>query len=218
MFTELIDTLRCPVAHEDSWLVATSSRRVERHIMDGRLGCPVCRSTFPIVDGVVCFREPGATTVALPTDDDTAFRLAAQLHLVESGVPILLVGEWSCAAPALLGLNPTLVMFIGDTRLTLVTEDRVSVLRLPDGVLPLATGSLRGVALDTGHATPAYLAESARVVRAGGRLVAPLGCTLDTDAWTALAADDVVRVAERRAVASAPVQLRRAPTVPLFDA
>lgn len=218
MFTELIDTLRCPEPHEDSWLVATSTRTESRHVIEGRLGCPVCRASFVIADGNAQFGPPPALPAIAPFDDDTAFRIAAQLHLIEAPSPILLVGEWSAAVAALLRITPTVKMFVGNTQLPIAVDDRVSTLTLPSGRFPLAVASLRGVALDRQHATAPLLADAARVVRTAGRLVVPSDLVLDPDAWTPLVRDSALQVAERRATASAPVQLRRAPAQPLFEA
>lgn len=216
MFTELIDTLRCPVTHEDSWLVAASSHTAGRHILDGTLGCPVCRASFEIVDGVVRFAAPAPLAVLAPYDDDRAFRLAAQLHLVEAPQPVLLVGDPSRAVPSLLERLPTVKWLVGNARVALPLDERVSALVLPAGTIPLAAASLRALALDAPHATPALLAAAARVVRTTGRLVVPASVTPDPQAWELLARDEHVAVAERLPASSAPVQLRRAPHNPLF--
>lgn len=218
MFTELIDLLRCPNAHEDSWLVASSSRSIGRHIVAGRLGCPVCRSSFEIVDGEPRFSAPVTHPAASAMSESSAFRLAAQLHLVEAPEAVLLTGAWSAAVDALLRIAPTIRLVIGDRRVELPLDERVSALTLPALGLPFAAGALRGVALDADHASTARLTDCARVVRAGGRLVAPASVSLDEGAWTVVARDEQDVVAERRAVASAPVQIRRAPVQPLFDA
>ena len=216
MFTELIDTLRCPNAHEDSWLVASSTRTDGRHIMAGMLGCPVCRATFDIVDGEVLF---GTTPVAshLPAfSDDAAFRLAAQLHLIEAPQPVLLVGEWSGAAQPLRRILPHVKLMVGDTAPQRASDDRISALRLPATGIPLATGALRALALDAAHASTAHLTHAARVVRTTGRLVVPASTALDASLWRTLATDADVIVAERLAAASGLVQLKRAPSTPLF--
>jgi uncharacterized protein YbaR (Trm112 family) len=214
--TDLIDTLRCPAAHEDSWLVASSTRSQGRHIMEGRLGCPVCQASVAIVDGVAQFGAPASDGRTPELDHDSAFRLAAQLHLIDAPSPILLAGVWTAAVPALRRITPGVRIFAGDPVLTLAADDQVSVLTLPDGRLPLAAASLRGLALDAVHAREAALTDAARVMRTGGRLVTPVGMALDPDCWAPLVSDAVVQVAERRPAASAPVQLRRAPAQPLF--
>ena len=53
MFVELVDLLRCPRPHEDTWLVAAAEAMSGRHIVRGTLGCPVCEAEYPIRDGVV---------------------------------------------------------------------------------------------------------------------------------------------------------------------
>jgi uncharacterized protein YbaR (Trm112 family) len=218
VFTELIDTLRCPAAHEDSWLVASSTRTEARHIIEGRLGCPVCRGSYPIVNGVAQFGAPVQAPQIEAFDDETAFRIAAQLHLIEAPSPILLTGRWSAAVEALLRITSTVRMFVGDSQLSISLDDRVSLVTLPPTRVPLATASLRGLALDADHATEALLSDAARVVRANGRLVAPVECGLDPLCWTPLVRDADVQVAERLPMPSAPVQIRRAPSNPLFTA
>ena len=217
MFTELIDTLRCPNAHEDSWLVATSTRTQSRHIMDGKLGCPVCSATFEIKDGEVLFTTGSTLRTTRVLDEEAAFRLAAQLHLVEAPQPILLTGSWSRAVQPLRTIVPNVTMFVGDATSIITLDERVSTLRLPASAIALATGALRGVALDASHAGVEFLAASARVLRTGGRLVAPASVALDGAIWRTLASDAEVTVAERLATSSAPIQLKRAPAAPLFD-
>ncbi len=219
MFTELIDTLRCPNPHEDSWLVATSTKTAGRHIITGKLGCPVCRATFEIVEGEVLFAGAGGLQLSRVLNDDAAFRLAAQLHLVEAPQPILLSGRWSAAVTPLRTIVSTVIMFVADATSVVTLDERVSTLRMPTTGIPLATGSLRALALDAAHAAPSFLSDAARVLRTAGRLVAPVATLLDASLWRTLAADAEVIVAERLAVASLPIALRRAPpSKPLFDA
>lgn len=216
MFTELIDQLRCPNAHEDSWLVATSTRTGSRHILDGKLGCPVCKATFDIVDGEVLFTVAPVLRSTITLDDDAAMRLAAQLHLVEAPQPVMLTGQWSRAVAPLRSIVPTVTIFVGDATSVIALDAQVSLLRLPASRIPLATGALRGLALDRAHANDAYVTDAARIVRTNGRLLIPAGTALDDALWRTLAADAEVTVAERLATASAPVSLRRAPATPLF--
>lgn len=203
--------------HEDSWLVATSTRTGNRHILEGKLGCPVCRATFDITDGEVMFTSKPVLRSAIVLDDDAAFRLAAQLHLVEAPQPILLVGLWSRAVAPLRRIVSSVTMFVGDTTTSVTQDDRVSTLRLPMTGIPLATGALRGVALDRAHSSDVFVHAAARVLRAGGRVVLPASVPLDEQLWRTLATDADVTVAERLPVASAPIAIRRAPAAPLFD-
>lgn len=216
MFTELIDTLRCPNRHEDSWLVASSSRSDERHIIDGTLGCPICRASFAIVGGEARFAAPPAQEPVATLDDDAAFRLAAQLHLVEAPEPVLLIGVWTAAAIPLLRLTPTVKLFLGNSRLARVVPGQTSTITHSTARLPLAGASLRAVAIDATHATDALVGDCTRVLRVTGRLVAPAGVMLDAALWKPLARDDEVQVAERLPAPSGLVQLKRAPAKPLF--
>jgi uncharacterized protein YbaR (Trm112 family) len=217
VLTELIDMLRCPKPHEDSWLVATSTRTESRHIIDGRLGCPVCKATFDIREGEVLFTSGTVLRATRVLDDESAFRLAAQLHLIDAPHPILLAGSWSRAVPPLRRIVPNVPIFVGDSVTVLSPDERVSLLRLPTHGIPLATGALRGVAFDAAHTTADLLASAARVLRTTGRLVVPSGTALDPAHWRVLASDTDVVVAERLASHGAPIQLKRAPQNALFE-
>lgn len=217
MFTELIDTLRCPNPHEDSWLVASSTRSEARHIIEGTLGCPICRASFAIVDGIARFAEPVAQNPIESLDDEAAFRLAAQLHLVEAPEPVLLIGAWTTAAIPLLRLTPTVKLFLGNSRLARVVPGQSSTITHSTARFPLAAASLRAIAIDVTHATDALLGDCTRVLRVSGRLVAPASVVLNTALWKPLARDDEVQVAERLPTLSGLVQLKRAPAKPLFS-
>src|ERR1700738_4322089 len=103
MFIELVDALRCPTPHEESWRVASAARMEARHIVEGTLGCPVCRAAFPIHDGVVDFRRgsAGALPPATAPDPEQAMRLAALLDLSDSSGFAVLLGAWGAHAPLL---------------------------------------------------------------------------------------------------------------------
>jgi uncharacterized protein YbaR (Trm112 family) len=215
MFVDLIDALRCPHPHEDSWLVAAAHETRERVIVAGALGCPVCGREYPIADGVATFDAAPARAPApaprLPASradaDDEAMRLAALLGLTSSGGIVAAGGTWDVAADALLALS--------DVRLLLVDPAHPFTPREPLGAargawMPLATGQVRGIALDEGTAEPARLADAVRALRPAGRLLAPVTAPLP-DGVRELARDDRHWVAERTAAATGPiVALRRA--------
>jgi uncharacterized protein YbaR (Trm112 family) len=204
MFIELVDALRCPTPHEESWLVAAATRTAFRHIVEGTLGCPVCRAQYPIRRGVVDFRR-APRVVALPDappDEEQATRLAAFLDLTDRTGFAVLLGPW--------GVHATLLRAAVETPLVVVDppegiegEPGISVLRC-DGELPLAAGAARGVALDGGSA--ARVASAVRATRVRGRLVAPISVALPAEVKE-LARDDSVWVAEREAAASPLVVL-----------
>ncbi|HKG91357.1 MAG TPA: hypothetical protein VKA84_05685, partial [Gemmatimonadaceae bacterium] len=96
MFIELVDHLRCVRPHEEIWLVAAARRMDGRHIIEGTLGCPVCRAEYPIREGAADFRsrdggaaDAGAQAAAVP-DETEVMRAGALLGLVEGGGVALL--------------------------------------------------------------------------------------------------------------------------------
>src|SRR5919107_2751183 len=174
MFVELVDLLRCPHPHEDSWLVAAADTTAERHIVHGTLGCPVCHAEFPVRDAVVHF--DGECVVAdapLPHLDDgeraaEAMRLAALLDLSSSGGTVVLGGAWQLCADALLDLADVRVLLVDPPRAPDLREE-VSAVR--GAVLPIAPNAVRGIALDERTATPERVTAAAHALRPRGRLV-----------------------------------------------
>ena len=216
MFIELVDHLRCLRPHEDSWLVAASFRMEARHIVEGVLGCPVCRAEYPVRDAVADLTG-GAPLPAVGdpapgdprADADEALRLAALLHLLEVRAPVLLGGRWSGCAPVLAEAVPAPWLLL-DPAPRPDRHPAISTL-LAVGTVPIAAGALHGVALDaTLAADPALVAAAARALRPRGRLVAPAGTPMP-GGLTELARDERHWVAESSGPASAPVGLARAP-------
>ena len=199
MFIELVDALRCPEPHGESWLVAAATRTAFRHIIEGTLGCPVCRAQYPIHRGVVDFRRAAhAPSIPdAPPDEAQATRLAAFLDLTDRTGFAVLLGPWSVHAPLLRAVVETPLIVV-DPPLGTEGEPGVSVLRC-DGPLPLAAGAARGIAIDDGGG--ARVASAVRVTRVRGRLVAPVAVALPVDVKE-LARDDAVWVGEREAAAS----------------
>jgi uncharacterized protein YbaR (Trm112 family) len=194
MFIELVDALRCPTPHEESWLVASADRMEARHIVEGTLGCPVCKAEFPIRNGVVDFRR--GTSIVLPAgsapDQEQAMRLAAFLDLSDAQGFAVLLGEWGVHAPVLRTLVETPLVLV-DPPEGVEGEPGVSVIRC-DGELPLAAAASRGMAIDGGAA--ARVASAVRATRVKGRLVAPASLAVPAGVRE-LARDDSTWVGER---------------------
>jgi uncharacterized protein YbaR (Trm112 family) len=212
VFVELIDALRCPRPHADSWLVAAALETRDRCVLRGTLGCPVCRAEYPVRGGVAAFGPIGAHRAAAAADgvglpaDDEAIRLAALLGLASAGGIVAVAGTWDAAVDALLQ--------VADVRVLVVEPASPYAPREPVGAvtgawLPVAAASLRGVALDAATAAPERLAAAVHALRGGGRLVAPVAVPLP-DGVRELARDERHWVAERDAPAGAVVPLRRA--------
>ena len=212
MFIELVDLLRCPRDHEDSWLVAAIYEKSDRDILSGILGCPICGAEYPIRQGVAIFGD-AATTGAEPartaydeTDDDAAMRCAAMLDLFDPGGAVILGGTWGRAARALLDIAPVSVLLV-DPPAGVVIGNGLSAIRIGNR-LPVAPGSLRGIALDERTGVPAVVEAAVRALKARGRLVAPVSAAVPTGV-TERVRDDRHWVGEVDAAASPPIPLTR---------
>jgi uncharacterized protein YbaR (Trm112 family) len=206
MFIELVETLRCPTPHEESWLVLAAGRMAARHVVDGTLGCPVCKAEFPIRNGVVDFRRLPAAQAAPshPGDPEQAMRLAAFLGLDDALGYALLMGEWGAHALELRGLVEC-PLILCDPPADVDAAPGLSILRT-DGPVPLAAGSARATALDAGAGTE-RISSAVRATRAKGRMVARASVDLP-EGVRELARDDREWVAEREPAASPLVTLR----------
>ena len=208
MFIELVDALRCPNAHEESWLVASANRMEARHIVSGTLGCPVCRAEYPIEQGVVDFRRsragpsadgPRATTDCHPErSEGSAFRLAALLNLSDASGFAVLLGDWGALAHELSATVETPLIAV-DPPEHIFGAPGISVLR-SDGDVPLANNVARAIALDARAPT------AVRVVKQKGRVVGAIDVAVPDDV-TELARDEDVWVGERQSLASPLIAL-----------
>lgn len=215
MFIELVDHLRCVRPHDETWLVAAARRSDDsRHIVEGTLGCPICRAEYPVRGAIADFRADdggivdGGSMPVGPSDPESAMRLAALLALVDVRGPVVLAGAWGALAPRLADLVPALYLLVNDAPPGALRPE-ISALRA-GGALPLAAGIAHAVALDAATGGDAELVAGAvRCLRTGGRLVAPLAVALPSGVRE-LARDDHQWLAERED-AGAPVLLRRAP-------
>ncbi|MEO8336294.1 MAG: Trm112 family protein [bacterium] len=203
MFIELVDALRCPVPHEESWLVAAAMRMEARHIVEGTLGCPVCAAEYPIRDGVVDFRHSGGPVAAAAAGDpEQAMRLAALLNLDDAQGFAVLLGAWGAHAHELASLVDAPLVLV-DPPADVIGAPGVSVLRC-DGLVPLAAGAARAIAIDDGDA--ARVLSAVRATRVKGRVVAPVTVPVPVEV-TELARDERMWVGERGAAVSPLVSL-----------
>ena len=214
MFIELVDSLRCLAAHEETWLVASVARMDGRHVIDGTLGCPICYRQYAIRDGAAWFpflstanAAPRLSVSPAALDEDEGVRAAALLGLTDPGGIVVLGGSWTAYASAIAahGVAHSVTLNVAASE---SGPQEVSAL-VVDDALPFGSASLRAIALGEDVATPPLLASAARTLRARGRLVAPAGSDVP-DGVTVLARDETVWVGERTLVASPPVALRSA--------
>jgi len=205
VFVEIVDALRCPRDHEESWLVLAAQQTEERHVLEGTLGCPVCRAEYPIHQGVADFTDaatrpaPSGALRALPPAD----HLAAMLNLGDALGFVVLTGVWGTRADELIETIDAPPLLLVDPPAGVAMGRGLSGLRA-GAKLPLATGAARAVATDA--TDPARVAEAARVARVGGRIVAPAGAPVP-EGVRELVRDDAVWVGERQPLPSAPVTL-----------
>ena len=210
MYTELVDALRCTGAHEEAWLVAAAERTEDRHIVTGRLGCPVCRAEYPIVHGAADFRSVRAPElsrslkVSRTVSEDELLRARALLNLVEEGGTIALVGSAGGLLEPLEQTTQATYLLVNPPVLPSRTD--VSVVLFDHGA-PLASKALRGVLVDL-PVTDDVLRGLVKALRTGGRLVAPVSVPLP-EGVQEIARDEVQWVAERAPDAPAPIALQR---------
>ena len=211
----LTDVLTCPRCGPEFGLILLAERIGDRRVLEGRLGCPNCREQYPIRDGVVDVRLPGAdadTSSSSATGDaqEAGVRLAALLGLADAQGTVLVAGPGAALAGEVAALVPELEVVAladgpGDP------DGPPGVTRMVGAVapLPFRAGKLRGVAF-TGGADGAALAEGLRVLQPGARLVVENAAPGTGEALAGLGAQ-VILEQEGTVVARAvgqPVQLR----------
>ncbi|HEY2825075.1 MAG TPA: hypothetical protein VGI83_05975 [Gemmatimonadales bacterium] len=177
MHIELTEMLRCPEGHDDAFLVLATAVMKSRHVYSGMLGCPVCRHEIPVVNGVANF---GALSADRTGRADSAGATAAQLQtllgLSNAGGAVVLVGSAAKVAKDLGDLlGGTHVIGVNPPDGIAVSE-RVSLVAWGEGI-PLRRNMARGVVLGAEVAHEPWLAESARVVLKGLRVVVLGGAT-----------------------------------------
>lgn len=204
MFRDVLDALRCPRAHEESWLVAVVHRADGPNLLEADLACPVCGAEFHIAEGVARFDEIGPMAYGAAPE---ALRVAAQLGVTEGILPVLLTGRYAAAGASLADLVPVPQVWINAGADAALPSVPVSAIEVRGGV-PLGVATLAGAAIDHAHAEPAMLDAIVRAVRLGGRVVAPTTVPLPAGVRE-LARDDREWVAEVTTRASGLVELRR---------
>ena len=238
MFIELVDSLRCPRVHEDTWLVASVTCFDGRFIVEGSLGCPICRQQYPVQRGIVDFTahagesrgergsEPHSDLgFAPPADLGADPRAAPRAQLFSTPLD-----DHVMRAAALLGLDDAGGVVLlggrcGELAAALEALSPVRALLLnpgpgvplgagfsairTDGAVPLAVGSVRGALVDETSSRREMLEGIVRALRPTGRLVAPAATPLPLGVRE-LARDVREWVAVADGLPSVPVPIRRA--------
>ncbi|HWL38897.1 MAG TPA: hypothetical protein VNO75_01570 [Gemmatimonadaceae bacterium] len=205
MFIELLDLLRCPRPHEDTWLVASFRKVHNRFVEAATLGCPICSAEYPINDGIADFTA-GITSPSCDAQraaaghrrEELATRAGAFLDATEAGATMVLGGVWAYAAQSLAELTEVRVIALNPPEG--VTESaNVALVRVAADI-PLAADSCRGAAVDAWF-DAGIVAAAVGVVRQGGRVVGPaalpppaelLVLAQDSEYWVAQKAPSLI--------------------------
>ena len=206
MRVETIELLRCPVLHESSSLVTVAQARDGDRLTEGELGCAVCGAEFPLRNGVVYLskevRDP------LHAEPDAA-RTAALLGLSEPGMRVALCGAFGAVSDAIEQATGAVCITVNASPLVHRESHADHLVIGSVTQLPFADASLSGIAIDAAHL--ALVSDAVRVLRAGGRVLAPVQVPVPVG-LRELARDDTEWVAVVETPVSAPVGLRRGAT------
>lgn len=178
----LTDALTCPRCGPGFGLILLADVLDDRRVVRGHLGCPNCRSQYPIRDRVADLRSGEAdssASVAVAGDTaeggEAAMRLAALMGLAGASGLSVIAGPGARHAAAVSALVPELEVIAVTESIESAgvgegaTEAGVSRVLASGAGLPFR-GGMRAVAL-TGGADDARLREGLRILAAGGRLV-----------------------------------------------
>jgi hypothetical protein len=170
VFIELAEYLKCPVDHEDAFLVLATGAMKGRAIRYGTLGCPVCQAEYPVVQQAVQFgKRPVVAEPVRPLPPADAVQ--ALIGLKSPGGYVALVGSAAGLAHDLAGLMRG-VHFICVNAPAGVEPSVTRSLFESTATIPLRGSVVRGAVLGEEYARSAWLAEGARVVLRGQRVVA----------------------------------------------
>lgn len=200
MFIELAEFLRCPAGHErEPYCVLMPVEMAGRSVVRGSVGCPVCQREYPIADGVAEF-GPGEPTAVAGEPGGEALPdpqvIEALLGLEGAGGYVVLLGAAAALAPAL-AQRLAGVHFIGvNPPASLAPSPSASHVRHPTAV-PLRSAMARGVVVVRHLARAPWLADAARVLLRGRRLVVQAE-GVHIDGVTELATGQGLWVGERR--------------------
>lgn len=202
MFIELLDLLRCINLHEDTWLVASFKTVSNRFVLDGTLGCPTCSAKYAITTGIADFsagaelprHKPGQHAATLEREE-LATRAGAFLNVTEPGATVVLGGSWASAAQELSLMSEVRVLALNPE--SGVEESETVGLLLVGSAIPVAPGSVLGVAIDSSF-PPEIVASAVKAVRPGGRIVGPVEIPAPPELLV-LAQDEHYWVAEKSA-------------------
>jgi uncharacterized protein YbaR (Trm112 family) len=169
MYIPLVDSLRCPNPHEDTWLVASIESAEERDIKTGFLGCPSCFAEYPIRDDVVYFDEAAVRPPAIAPDEAEATRIAAVLDLTDARMVALLFGACGAHAPLIRAMSPAQLLLVNPPE-GVTSGDGVSI--LVTSAVPIAAAAVDAVAIEAATRDD-IVARAIVTLRGGRRMLGP---------------------------------------------
>jgi hypothetical protein len=170
MHIELTDHLRCPMSHEESFVVLLPDRMEGRLVTAGHLGCPTCGWGTAWTDAIPDF---GGGT---PGEGGPAFDAAAALALLGLEGPggwLALAGRAGALARDLVELLPGVGIVAVNPPAQLLPDAAINVIR--SAVWPLKRHSMRGVVVggDAAAQAPHALASALPGLRVAGEGTPP---------------------------------------------
>jgi hypothetical protein len=198
LFIELAEYLKCPVEHEDAYLVLATGAMKGRAIRYGTLGCPVCRAEYLIVQQCVRFGPPpGIPEGRRPSLEMPAAEAVQALIALESpGGYVALVGSAVDLAGELAAWMPN-VHFVCVNAPEGTTPSLTRSLLESTATIPLRDGVVRGVVLGGEYPAEPWEREAARVTLRGQRVVVLRESVVPPSGLAALAAGQGMWVGRR---------------------
>jgi uncharacterized protein YbaR (Trm112 family) len=194
----LVEHLVCPEPHEPTPLVVRVDETNAGDVRRAAIGCPVCRGSWTIDNGVVRLGV-AATLEENPSPDQLA--VAALLDLHEPGIVLSDGLDAGVASGLNAAFGATVIAFdatVAPAGVTVIEGARRA---------PIAAEIARGAVLLRPDRHPEFVASVATALVAGGRMLA--AASIAVPAGVREIARDDQRWLGERVVVSAPVSLRR---------
>ena len=164
----LTDQLDCPHCLDGAGLILLPDRADGRVVHAGQLGCPLCRTRFPIVDGVADFGGEAARAVD-EGESAQAEVVAALLGVTEGPATVLMLGPFESIAEQIANMITDLRVVVAHAGARAgAAHEAVSVLRMTARI-PLRAASMRAVLI--GRHAGDEVADAMRVCALAGRIV-----------------------------------------------
>lgn len=174
----LTDHLACPRCGPAHGLILLAREVEDRRVLEGELGCSNCRDRFTVRRGMADLRPPPRSPMGPaeglpdhPPDLERIEGLRAALGIGDGPGTSLLLGGAARLAPALARACPEIEFVAADARTAGWPEGKGVSRILAGAALPFFSSRIRGVTVGPDAVEGTGLAEPARVLAPGHRLV-----------------------------------------------